>query len=115
MASVNEVKAQALRELGVLQVGQDADAQDDAEMEDAYNAVYEILKEEGLAVWASDGTIPNKIRDQVVALMAMSRTTIYPVSDKRYARIQAKAAAAIPSIKSLVNPPSATQDDPVDY
>lgn len=115
MASVSDIKNQALRELGVIQVGQSADAQDFNLIGEAYDSVYAILKQQGLATWSSTGTIPNEIRDQVVALVAMSKINEFSVSEKRYNRILPKAQVAIPSIKSLVSPANESQDDPVDY
>jgi len=110
-----ELKKRALQELGVLRLGQDAKAQDSASIEKSYYEIYEALKEQGLATWASAGPIPDKIVPHVVALVAMNRSNTYSISQERLQRIVGMASGAVPGIRALVTPKGGTQEQPDDF
>ena len=115
MATVAEVKLRSLRELGVVQVNQAAPPHHNAEMQDSYDEVYAAINEQGLATWTSTAAIPNEVVPHVVALVAMNRIDTYGVSNERYNRLAGKAAGAMIGIRSLVNPPFESLDNPKDY
>lgn len=115
MATKAEVRNYTLQELGVLQLGQSAQSQDATEIETAYDEVYADLKSEGLAVWASTGSVPAKLVPHMVALVAYSRANTYGISNDRYMRIAAKAGTAKSEIRRLVQPDYESLTEPTDY
>ena len=101
--------------LGILDIGDTADTSDDTYMTQKYNEVYAMLKEEGLAYWASGGVVPDKFSPHVQALMAFYSTEDYSVGAERLQRIIAKSAVATREIKKLGTPDYESTDNPVDY
>lgn len=115
MATVAEVKLRALQELGVIRVGQSAQDKDNVQAQDSYDEIYSALKILSLATWTSAGDIPDEVVPHVVALVAINRNVAYGISDKRFARLQALAAGAIPGIRALVNPKYESLADADDF
>lgn len=119
MATLAETKQDALEMLGVVEIGQSAESQHDTRINTAYNEVYEDLKEEGLATWAVAGTIPNKIKPHLVAMMAKHASISIPVSDARLQRIILMTGqnndVAKRNIRSLVIPKYESLSEPDDY
>lgn len=115
MATVAETRQDALELLGAVEIGQSAESQHDARISAAYNEVYEDLKDEGIATWAVAGTVPNKIKPHLVALMAWNAIDSFGVSDSRYQRISVKASQAKREIRKLVTPRYESQAEPDDY
>lgn len=77
MATEAEVRDRAANDLGMLRLGQSLQNQDKVRIETAYDEVYEQLKEEGLATWASDGSIPTKLVPHVAILIAHNCLNTY--------------------------------------
>jgi hypothetical protein len=115
MATVSETKHKAGRMLGVVRMNQALKPDHDALLEEAYGQVYDDLKEEGHAIWASTGTIPDSCMPHVAALMAFSVTTDVGVSGERYAAILAQRNVAKPEIRRLVTAAHETVNEPTDY
>ncbi len=120
MASVSDVVTRTANELGLLRLGQSLQAQDNTRITSAYDEVYAILKKDGLAVWASDGTIPAEIVPHLVTLMANTCLQTYGVSNDRYTRIKNESGSndgdkAKRAIQKLVAPDYPSMDEPTDY
>jgi hypothetical protein len=115
MATETEVRAGALRMLGILDVGDTAGATDDIYMTQKYAETYAMLKEKGLAYWASGSTVPDKFSPHVQALLAFFSTEDYSISGERLQRINAKASIAFREIKSLGKPEHESTDNPTDF
>lgn len=77
-------------ELGLVPIGQALEAQDNARISDAYDTVYEILKEKGAATWAST-SVPTKLAHYVKLMIEEKLLTAFSVSEARNARIKAEA------------------------
>jgi len=86
-----------------------------ARINSAYDEVYDALKEDGLAVWASAGAIPDRVVPHLVALMAWNVIDDYGVSNERYSRIVSRASVAMSEIKKAVRAPYESQEAPADY
>lgn len=115
MATVAKVYDGTLEMLGVLSLGKTLDPVDEARMVRSYAQVYDDLKIEGLASWASAGEVPNGIVPHMEALMAFNSMDSYYVSDKRYQRITAKSSVAKREIRRLTIPDYESLDEPKDY
>lgn len=101
--------------LGLLRFGQDLQNQDQVRIEAAFDEVYDDLKDEGLAIWASTAAVPTELVPHMAALVAMNCTEDYGVSDSRYQRIAAKAGVAKREIRRLVTPAFESLEEPADY
>ncbi len=115
MTTRAETRDRAASDLGILRLGQSLQYQDATRIEAACDEVYEQLKEEGLAVWASDGEVPTKLVPHVVALVADNCLNTYGAAPERYIRIKNASSIAYREIKKLVTPQYASQDNAVDY
>lgn len=115
MSTKAEVKTRALELLGIVRVGQGAQSQDDTRIGTAYNEVYADLKTEGIATWATDGTIPDDVTPHLVALMAQNGLGSYPVSNDRYTRVLTLAAIAKREIRAMVTPDYESLEEPDDF
>lgn len=115
MATVTEVRAGALRMLGIIEVGASASSADDTYMTQKYNEVYADLRNTGMDYWASAGPVPDEYVPHVEALMAYVSTDDYSVSDQRLQRIVRKAGVAKREIQRLGTPPYESLDNPKDY
>lgn len=115
MATKAEVKQSSLELLGVVEIGQSAESQHDTRIGKAYTQVYDDLKDEGLAIWATAGTIPDKIAPHLEALMAYNAMDSYAVSDARAQRITARVAVAKREIRGLITPDYESLEEPDNY
>ena len=111
-----EVRDRAANDLGVLPLNGDAlQSQHVTRIEQAYDEVYEDLKDEGLAIWASTASVPNNIVPHMAALVANNCLGSYAVSESRYVRIKNEASFAKREIRRLTAPDYVSQDEPTDY
>lgn len=115
MSTVAAVKQRALELLRVVEVGQSTESQHDTRIGSAYTEVYNDLKEEGIAVWAEAGTIPDNIVPHLVGLMAWNAIDDYGVSDSLYQRISIKASNAKREIRALVTQKHESLSEPDDF
>jgi len=115
MPSVAAVKKRALQLLGVSSINQGAQSQDNTRIGAAYTEVYADLKKEGLATWATAGTIPDELVPHLVALMAFNAVDEYGVSTARYQRILAQSARAKREIRALTTNDYESLDEPEDF
>ena len=102
--TLDEVKFAALELLGVSQEGVAMTSNHSTRMGRSYDAVFDELKETGLATWISAGPIPDQLASHVKALMAYEAAEAFFVSDKRYARIVKKESIARRELRRLTVP-----------
>ncbi len=115
MATIEEVRHKAGRLLGVVRYGQALKPEDDLLLTETYAQVYDSLKDEGVAVWASAGPVPDRVSSHVSALMAFEACDDKSVSNARYNRILSRRNVAMPEIRRLTQPSYESLDEPVDY
>lgn len=115
MATKAQIRDRAAQDLGRLRVGQSLQSQDVARIESGYDEIYAQLKKDGLAVWASTGSVPDELTPHVAALVAENCLNTYGVSDVRYQRIVNAATIARREIKKFTTPDYVSQSEPSDY
>ena len=105
--------------LGILRLGQSLQSQDDTRISDAYDEVYEQLKKDGLATWASTASVPAAIVPHMVVLVAQQCQGTYGLSPARQVLILNTAGdngeKAKTEIRKLASQDYASQDEPVDF
>lgn len=89
--------------LGILQLDQDLQHQDNTRISQAYDEVYEYLKTKGLATWSSTASVPNSLVPYMVALVAKNCYSTYGLSQERQARIISDSSIAESKIRELVS------------
>lgn len=99
--TATQIRNQALRELGVLPLGQTASAEWAQSVDEAYTEVYAALQEHDLAVWSSSESVPDAYVNPVVVLVAAQRLNVAGVSNDRYQRIANAAAGALSEIRRI--------------
>jgi len=104
-----EIRDRALRKLGRLALGQVAESNLAAEIEEAYDQVFDELKSENLVTWTSE-SVPNEFAEPVASLVAFARSEGVPT--ERYQRIAVDALSAKMKIAGLIN---GTYSNPRDY
>jgi len=95
----SDIVALALRETGRLALGQTPTGEMNSEAEDAYDQVYDSLKEQGLVTWLSS-SVPNEFVPHIKMLVAFILSTGIPA--ERYNRIAQMAAVAPVRISNLI-------------
>ena len=119
MATTAQVLQRVGEEMGIIRVGGTLRAEDNTRITAAYNEVYERLKKEGLATWASTGDVPTQLVPYFCEMVEEKLLKAYPVSNDRYTRIKMEAgengAKSILSISGLVNDDFTTTSDGDDF
>jgi len=115
MSTQAEVRNRAASMLGRRRNGQAINDALNTRLKDAYDEVYQDLKDDQLVTWAQAGTIPDKITPYFAALMAENCVIDIPVSDSRYKRIAIKASTAKRNIRRLVTAKYVDLDDARDF
>lgn len=115
MATIEDVRHKAGRLLGIVRFGQALKADDDGLLTECYAQVYAKLKNEGIAVWASGGPVPDEAAPHVAALMAFNACDDKSVSTSRYNRILARRNVAMPEIRAATQPAYESLDEPEDF
>lgn len=100
-------------------VGQALQSQDDARIQNAYDWVYSTLENKGLAMWASDGSMPTEVTPYFTSFMAFYALNYFGVSQETYQKIillsGADGANSIRELSSLLRPAIVSADNPTDY
>jgi len=96
-----ECRNRALRKLGKLAIGQTAESQLAADMDDAYDQTYARLAEMGLVTWGPADSVPDEFVEDVVSIMAFERSEGIP--DGRYARLRDDASRALVGISAYIS------------
>jgi hypothetical protein len=110
-----QIRDRVANDLGILALGQSLQSQDVHRIEQAYNEVYDDLKENGLAIWALTDVVPDKVVPHIVALIAFNCLNTYGVSNDRYIRIKANYDIAEKKIRELVSSEYVPMEEPTDY
>lgn len=114
-----QIRDRAGNDLGLIRLNGSLQAQDSTRITQGYEEVYADLKKDGLATWASDGSVPDELAPSVIALVCLNCLQTYGVSDKRAARIYAAAGAdgsiAKAKIRELVADEYESMSDPADF
>lgn len=121
MAQKADLVARVGVDLGLVRLNGSLQNQDNTRISSAYDEVYERLKEEGLAVWSSTGTVPTSIVPYVCLLMAQNcvMSGSYGVPIDRYQRIMSEAGPdgrrARANISAIVIPEQESTIEVKDY
>lgn len=114
-----QVRDRAAEELGRLRPGQALQSQDDTRISEAYDEVYADLKNEGLNIWPSTGSVPDELVPFVSGLVALRCTGTYGVSQERFQRIISVTGIdgnqAKREIRRLVMPAYESMEEPTDF
>lgn len=101
--------------IGLVQVGQTMEDQDKTRIEQAYNEVYEELKEQSLNFWSLTGAIPDRFVPYVIALIVQNVNVDYSIPTERFARIAPTIQIAKLKISELGNQKYISINDPTPY
>ena len=110
-----QIRNRAANLLGILPFGQALQSQDSDRIEQAYDEVFEYLKEMGLATWASTGSVPNNLATHVIAMVAHNCLDDYGVSNDRFSRILNRYGVAEKEIRKIIVVPYSSQTPPRDF
>jgi hypothetical protein len=105
MATIETVRHTAGQLLGIVRHPEGLRAEHDELLTQAYNEVYDKLKEENLNEWSAAGPVPDRFVDPVAGLMAFKLTDRLGISGDRYARILARRNSAMTEIRTIATPP----------
>lgn len=108
MATKAQIRQRVGEDLNLVPIGQDLEAQDKNRIDTTYTEVYNRLKKESLAVWASDASVPEEVTPYYIDMMLEKLLTSYSVPPARYERIKRDAGdngdIALANIAELVIP-----------
>jgi len=110
-----QIRDRAANDLGLLPLGQALKSQDSTRILAGYDEVYKGLEELELAVWPSDGSVPDLVASYVISLVAENCLNTYAVSNDRYIRIKNEANAARREIPLLIRPDYDDSTEADDY
>lgn len=102
MATAAEIRDRVLRRLGVLAIGQTANASAADLADTAYSEYYAELSRLGIAAWAYTSDVPDMLSEYVVNGVAKRLLNDFSVSNERYQRIISDSATAESNIRRLV-------------
>lgn len=119
MANRDAMINRAAELLGLKRLNQALPAEHNIRIGKAYDEIYAVLKKDSLAVWASDGDVPDEIVNPVAALMADNCLSSYGVSVDRYTRIKTECGpdgeTAKARIRQSATPAYVSADSPTDF
>lgn len=98
-----EVRNRALMILGKLAANQTAQGFLAADMDRAYDQVYDSLETQSLVSWGSAESIPNEFVEDIALLMAWERSESIPT--ERFQRIASRVDGAVERIAAKINKP----------
>lgn len=106
-------------DLGLIPIGQAAEAQDVIRIGAAFDRCYAILESKGLATWASANDVPDKISQAFESMIAERLLVSYSVPESRFARIKATAGdsgmLAVATLAKAAIARYVTTTEPTDY
>lgn len=115
MATREQIKWRALNKLGAIANGQTMTADQDADMDAAYVEVYNALLDTDAVAWDISDDVPDSVANEVAILVAMQRSENYSISNERFQRLVAQAAAADGTIRHRLQPTYQSPDCVSDY
>lgn len=106
-------------DLALVPVGQDIEDQDKTRIQATYEQCYDRLKEEGVATWAAESDVPDRVVPFLTVMICERLLTTYSVPEARYIRIKNDAGQdgenAIRLIREVVLPDYDSTTDATDY
>ena len=120
MATRAAIRKRAAILLGWTTLNQGIRPEHDTRLSTAYTEIYDKLKDEGTAIWASSSdSVPDRVVPHIVTLMAHTCANEAGISNDRYARIMNDAgpggALAMREIRSLVTNDYESLEEPADF
>lgn len=115
MATKAEVKEMAARKLGVLGIGQTLSAEYSSILDDAFDAVFYGLRDDGLNTWAYSAEVPGLIADHFSVLAAKRKPLELGASAERMQAIEVKSAEAMREIRKYLTSRYVSVVNAVDY
>ena len=115
MATLAEIRKQALVKLGVATPHQTPKAYLDDAMKAAYDEAYTKLRDKDLVFWSQTASVPDNVSNEIAAMMAWSRVNDFGVSSDRYTRIANEQIKAEPSIRIAAVSKHISVDEPEDF
>lgn len=119
MTTKAEMRQRVAEDLTLTVVGGAVQSQDQIRIDDTYDEVYALLKNRGLATWASTADVPADVTPYYALMMEEKLLISYSVSPARYERIVLGAGpggeAALKMISSLVMPDYESTDCEQDF
>lgn len=109
-----QIRDRAAEMLGYNPIRQPLESNIATRIEQAYDEVYAMLKNEGVAIWASTASVPNEIVPYMIVLVANGSLSL-GVSAERYQLIKGELPNALPMIRKYTAPHYASQEDAKDY
>ena len=109
-----QIRDRSAEMLGFNPIRQPLESNIASRIEQAYDEIYEILKEEGLAIWGSSGNVPNKLAPFVIYLVAQNCISL-GTTPERISIINIGAQEATSNIRRYVTPDYASQEEAKDY
>lgn len=91
MATKAEMRQRVGEDLALVPIGQALESQDQIRIDETFDEVYEILKEKGLAIWASTAEVPARIVPYYALMMEEKLLVSYSVPEARFNRIKGDA------------------------
>lgn len=115
MATAAEIRNKAAKKLGLYGTGQTLQSAISADLDEAYDEVFDELKSLGLVTWAESAEVPDELVWPVVALTAFARVNEYAVPPGKYQRVVADAAIAERRIRQIQAKPRRIQTKMVSF
>ncbi len=109
-----QIRDRASEMLGFNPTRQTLESNISTRIEESYDEVYEMLKDDGLAIWASTGSVPTVLVPFVSALVAQGCISL-GTSNERIQLVESKAATAKKMIMRYTTPHYQSQEDAKDY
>lgn len=110
-----ELRNRTLEDMGVIEIGGIPDDRYKTRVDQAYNEVYDDLKDQSLNFWSNIGEIPNRFVPYVSALIIENLKVGIPISQERYARVFPTIQKAKFKISELGSQKYETTSKPVYY
>lgn len=119
MATKAQIRQRVGEELALVAIGQTLQSQHQTRIDAAYDEVYERLKKQGLAVWASTASVPTQLVPYVALMVEEKLLHAYSVPEQRFTRIKYDAGddgkKAMLAIAGLVAGDYTSTDEPQDF
>jgi hypothetical protein len=119
MTTKAEMRQKVAENLALVPVGQAVQSQDQARIDAVYSEIYQRIKEENLAVWASTAEVPDKVSHFYALMMEQRLAISYGISDARYQRILGESGPegdeALKKIARLLTPAYESTVENQDY
>lgn len=114
MATAVEIRERAARRLALTGQGSTTPSYHAVQLDQAYVEIYAQLSAKNVAVWDFADDVPDEYAPHVVAMVAYSRVSDYPIHPERLRILAVDQIRAIPEMRELTSSDVYTQQQ-VDY